>query len=269
MLPLEAMGVSFRIEDDIGPLVANSIRNEADVDSLRAIDPEGDLGFVYSAIDRTIQKLDGLVPLIGFSGAPFTLAAYMIEGGPSRTLEKTKVFMYSQPGAWEALMGKLTEMAIAYLGAQVRHGVSAIQLFDSWVGALSPFDYETFVLPYTRKINSSLATVPKIHFCADSSALLELFQRTGPDVLSVDWRVPVSSVWERCGDAIAVQGNLDPILALTGGREMIRQASHILTQAADRRGYIFSLGHGVLKETPPKHLVQLVQMVHAFTAARA
>lgn len=268
MLPLEKMGVAFKIEENIGPIISNPIRNESDVDALRTIEPETDLEFVYSGIDLTLQKLDGLVPLIGFSGAPFTLAAYMIEGGPSRNLEMTKAFLYSQPDAWKTLMRKLTKMVECYLDYQVKHGVAAIQLFDSWVGCLSPGDYERFVLPYSRDIFSSIDRVPKIHFCADSSALLERFKETEPDVMSVDWRVPISQVWERCGDSIGVQGNLDPVLAMTGGKEMVKQSREILHQARDHPGYVFSLGHGVLKETPPENLRQLVQLVHRGTTSR-
>lgn len=261
MLPLEKMGVSFRIEENIGPLVSNPVKSRADADALKDLDPEADLDYVFSAIDLSIQKL-GDVPLIGFSGAPFTLAAYMIEGGPSRNLEKTKAFIYSQPDAWSALMKRLTRMASEYLRAQVKRGVAAIQLFDSWVGSISPSDYDRFVLPYTREIFSSVASVPKIHFCADSHSLIERFQKTGPDVLSVDWRVPLSDAWKRCGGSVGMQGNLDPVLALVGGREMERQAEGILAESAGHSGYIFSLGHGVLKETPPEHLRQLVRLVH-------
>lgn len=265
MLPLEAMGVKFRIEEDVGPIVSNPVLGAGDVTALRRLDPEADLPYVYEGIDRAIQKLDGGTPLIGFSGAPFTLAAYMIEGGPSRDLAKTRALMYSDPETWRMLMGRLTDMVKAYLSSQVRHGVDAVQLFDSWVGCLSPADYHDFVFPFTRAIFASVQSVPRIHFCADSSALLEEFQGTGPEVLSVDWRVPIEDVWERCGDDTSVQGNLDPAAAVAGGEAMAKHVTGILTKAHRRKGHIFSLGHGVLRDTSPENLRQIVEMVHART----
>ncbi|MDG7007497.1 MAG: uroporphyrinogen decarboxylase [Nitrososphaerota archaeon] len=265
MLPLEPMGVKLKIEEDVGPVISNPIRTADDVAALRRLDPKLDLPYVYSAIDRAIQKLDGETPLIGFSGAPFTLASYMIEGGPSRELSKTKSLMYSSPDTWEALMKSLTEMIRDYLSMQVRHGVSAVQLFDSWVGCLSPRDYHQFVYPFTREVFSSIGSVPKIHFCADSSALVEEFHGTGPEVLSVDWRVPIQDVWRRCSGETAVQGNLDPVAALAGGREMTDQVNSVLDGAEGRRGHIFGLGHGVLRGTDPENLRQIVKMVHSRT----
>ncbi len=265
MLPLEAMGVQFRIEEDVGPIVPHPIRTGEDVAALRRVDPEGDLPFVYEGIDMTIQKLDGRVPLIGFSGAPFTLAAYMIEGGPSRELAKTKALMYSDPESWGALMKNLTRMVKDYLKRQVRHGVSAIQVFDSWVGCLSPMDYHRYVFPYTLEIFRSIEGVPRIHFCADSASLVEEFRATGPEVLSVDWRIPLDEVWRRCGGGMSVQGNLDPVVAQTGGTAMERGVESILKGAKGKRGHIFSLGHGVLKETDPENLRRVVKMVHART----
>lgn len=262
MLPLEAMGVRFRIEEDVGPIVSNPIRAPGDVATLRRLNPQTDLPYVYDGIDKTIQKLDGRTPLIGFSGAPFTLAAYLIEGGPSRELSKTKALMYSSSETWQLLMRSLTDMVKDYLAGQVRHGVSAIQLFDSWVGCLSPRDYHKFVFPFTREIFASVGSVPRIHFCADSSALVEEFRRTGPEVLSVDWRLPIEDVWRRCGDNTSVQGNLDPVAALVGGAEMEDQVTGILEKADGRSGHIFSLGHGVLRDTNPENLRQIVNIVH-------
>jgi len=265
MLPLEAMRVKFRIEEDVGPIVSNPIRGPSDVAALRRPDPETDLPYVYSGIDRAIQKLDGRTPLIGFSGAPFTLAAYMIEGGPSRELAKTRALMYSSPETWRLLMKSLTDMIKDYLSVQVKHGVSAIQLFDSWVGCLSPLDYNQYVSPFTREIFDSVNSVPRIHFCADSSALVEEFHRTGPEVLSVDWRIPIEDVWRRCDDATSVQGNLDPAAALAGGEEMEKRVTDILDRAKGRPGHIFSLGHGVLRDTDPENLRRIVNTVHART----
>ena len=265
MLPLESMGVTFRIEEDVGPIVSNPVRGPGDVARLRRLDPETDLSYVYEGIDRTIQKLDGRTPLIGFSGAPFTLAAYMIEGGPSRELAKTRALMYSSPETWRPLMRTLTDMVKDYLSAQLKHGVAAVQLFDSWVGCLSPLDYRQFVLPFTREIFTSIRSVPRIHFCAYSSALVEEFHRTGPEVLSVDWRIPIEDVWRRCGDVTSVQGNLDPAVALAGGAEMDRHATEILARAKGKEGHIFSLGHGVLRDTDPENLRQIVNLVHTST----
>lgn len=269
MLPLEAMGVEFKILEDIGPVVSNPVRGLSDVERLRDPESEADLPFVYEGIDRAIQKLDGRTPLIGFSGAPFTLAAYMIEGGPSRELAKTRAMMYSDAETWQALMGRLTDMIENYLRAQVKHGVAAIQLFDSWVGCLSPRDYHQYVFPYTRRIFASVSSVPKIHFCADSSALVEEFHRTGPDVLSVDWRLPIDEVWRRCKDGTSVQGNLDPAAALAGGTEMEKRVEEILNGARGHRGHIFSLGHGVLRDTDPENLRRIVKVVHSKTRRKA
>lgn len=268
MLPLGAMGVEFRIEEDLGPVVSNPIRGPGEVEALRRPDPEADLPYVYDGIDKTIQKLDGRTPLIGFSGAPFTLAAYMIEGGPSRELTKTRALMYSSPETWQALMRSLTNMVKDYLSDQVKHGVSAVQLFDSWVGCLSPRDYDQFVFPFTREVFASVGRVPRIHFCADSSALIEGFHRAGPEVLSVDWRMPIDDVWRRCDDGTSVQGNLDPAAALVGGKEMEERVTDILNRARGRRGHIFSLGHGVLRETDPNNLRQIVKTVHALTGRK-
>ena len=270
MLPLEGMGVQFKIEENVGPIVTNPIRTKDDVNSLKEIDPERDIGYVLNGIDSTLQKLDGRVPLIGFSGAPFTLAGYLIEGRPSRDLEKTKRMMYREPEAWNSLMGALTKMVVAYLSSQISHGVDAVQLFDSWVGCLSPGDYRTYVSEHTRTIMRSLdGSVPKIHFCANSSSLIEEFVETGPDVLSVDWRLPISDVWRRTSERTAVQGNLDPVLALAGGEQMRRGVSGILEQSRDSVGHIFSLGHGVLRETPPENLREIVKMVHDATQSKS
>lgn len=268
MLPLEAMGVKFRIEEDVGPIVSNPIRAPSDVAALRRLNPETDLPYVYDGIDRTIQKLDERTPLIGFSGAPFTLAAYMIEGGPSRELTRTRALMYSSPETWRPLMRSLTDMVKDYLSSQVKHGVSAIQLFDSWVGCLSPRDYNQFVFPFTREIFASIGSVPRIHFCADSSSLVEEFHHTGPEVLSVDWRIPIEDVWRRCEDATSVQGNLDPAAALVGGSEMEKRVIGILDKTKGRSGHIFSLGHGVLRDTDPENLRQVVNTVHAWTGRK-
>jgi uroporphyrinogen decarboxylase len=266
MLPLEGMGVNFKIQENVGPVVANPIRTAADVDLLNDLSPDEDIGYVLDGIDATVQKLGDQVPLIGFSGAPFTLAGYMIEGQPSRDLERTKRMMYGEPETWRRLMTALTKMVKAYLSAQISHGVDAVQLFDSWVGCLSPSDYELHVSRYTKEIMQSIdGRVPRIHFCANSAPLFEKFMETRPDVLSVDWRIEMRDAWVKSRNAAGIQGNLDPALALAGGEAMRREVGRILQQSEGHAGHIFSLGHGVLKETPPENLRSVVEMVHKAT----
>ncbi len=269
MLPLEGLGVEFKIQENVGPVVSHPIATLEDAEALGALDPPTDMPYLTEGITSTIDKLDGSVPLIGFSGAPFTLAAYIVEGGPSRDLEKTKSMMYTRPDAWRSLMRKLTRMVDVYLNAQVRLGVDAVQLFDSWVGCLAPDDYRQYVLPYTREIFSRISGVPRIHFCADSSALIESFHDTGADVLSVDWRLPIGDVWRRCSGRTAVQGNLDPAAAVAGGSEMMKRVSRILESADGHRGHVFSLGHGVRRETDPENLRAIVSIVHQKTGGAA
>jgi len=268
MVPLEGIGVKFKIEENVGPVVSNPIRSLEDVEALGSLDSRQALPYVLDGVRSTVAKLDDSVPLIGFSGAPFTLAAYMIEAGPSRNLEKTKTMIYSRPDVWEALMSKLTDAVKDYLSAQVQCGVSAVQLFDSWVGCLAAEDYERFVSPHTKKIFSSVSGVPRIHFCADSAPLVEKFHETGADALSVDWRVPIADVWRRCSEETAVQGNLDPVVASVGGLAMQTRVEGILEAARGHAGHIFSLGHGVLQNTNPESLRQIVQVVHARTRSR-
>jgi len=270
MLPLEGMGVEFKIEENVGPIVTNPIRTLNDVDSLDSLSPEEDVGYIFDGIEATLQKLDDAVPLIGFSGAPFTLAGYMIEGRPSRDLEKTKQMMYREPETWHRLMSALTKMITTYLASQVSHGVDAVQLFDSWVGCLSPSDYQSYVSEYTREIMLSLSgKVPRIHFCANSASLLEQFVGTGPDVLSVDWRMQISDAWASSKGGVGIQGNLDPVLAMAGGEAMRREVGRIIDQSRGRPGHVFSLGHGVLKETEPENLREIVKIVHGATTRRA
>jgi len=270
MLPLEGMGVEFKIEENVGPIVTNPIRTLDDVNSLKSLSPEEDAGYIFDGIEATLQKLDDEVPLIGFSGAPFTLAGYMIEGRPSRDLEKTKQMMYREPETWHSLMSALTKMVKDYLSCQVSHGVAAVQLFDSWVGCLSPSDYKSYVSEYTREITKSLeGKVPRIHFCANSGSLFEQFIDTGPDVLSVDWRMEISEAWDRSRSRVGIQGNLDPVVALAGGEAMRRAVIKILEQSKRSAGHVFSLGHGVLRETAPESLREVVKIVHETTRRRA
>ncbi len=261
MLPLEGIGVKFRIEENVGPVVMNPVRSAADAEALGDFDAEAQVGYVLETVRKAVEKLDG-IPLVGFSGAPFTLAGYLIEGAPSREFHLTKNLMYTQREAWDRLMGRLTDLVVDYLRAQVRSGASVIQLFDSWAGCLSPTDYKAFVKPYTSQIFSAVrGTAPAIHFCADSAALLEEFADTGCDVLSVDWRVPLDTVWERTGGKAAVQGNLEPAAVVPGGRLLDERVSDVLQRARGRRGHVFNLGHGVLRETPPENLKRVVELV--------
>lgn len=262
MLPLEGIGVKFRIEENVGPIIENPIRTKEDVEALGDFEPDEHVPHVLETIALAVQKLDG-VPLVGFSGAPFTLASYLVEGAPSREFLLTKRMMYGDPDAWNLLESRLAKLVVGYLRAQVRSGVSAVQLFDSWVGCLSPLDYSTFVKRHSAEIFRGIGgKVPRIHFCAGSSALIEEFEETGPDVLSVDWRVPIEMVWKRTGGRVGVQGNLDPAAAAAGGRAMERGVSDIIERARGRRGHVFNLGHGVLRETPPENLKKVVEMVH-------
>jgi uroporphyrinogen decarboxylase len=264
MLPLEGMGVRFKIEEDIGPVVSNPVRTPEDVESLSELHPEEDVGFVMDGIERAVEKT-GDVPLIGFSGAPFTLASYMIEGAPSRDMQRTRRFMHEHREAWARMMAKLSRMAAAYLSAQVNHGVKAVQLFDSWAGVLSEDEYVSGVKPFTSEVFRSLeGVVPRIHFCADSQRLLHRFWETGPDAMSVDWRFPIGEVWTRCSPRAVAQGNLDPVLAALGGSEMEDAVSRILAEAEGKK-HIFGLGHGVIRSTSEDTLRALVERVHSAT----
>ena len=263
MLPLEGIGVKFRIEENLGPVIENPIANRADVEALGEFDPDIHVPNVLETVRLAASKLDG-TPLVGFSGAPFTLASYLIEGSPTREFQKTKSLMYTDPDAWKELMARLTKLVARYLRAQVRAGAAAVQLFDSWVGCLSPSDYELYVKDSTTEIFGTVGgKTPTIHFCALSSALLEAFAATGCDVVSVDWRVPLKSVWERTGGTKGVQGNLDPAVAAAGGPRMEGEVSRILEEASGRRGHVFNLGHGVQRDTPPENLKRVVELVHS------
>ncbi|MFQ6672336.1 MAG: uroporphyrinogen decarboxylase [Candidatus Tectimicrobiota bacterium] len=264
LLPLEPMGIDLTFADGEGPVISNPVRTEADVERLRLIDPEADVPFVLEAIRLVRADLAGKVPLIGFAGAPFTLASYVIEGGASRHYVETKRLMYGAPEAWEALMGKLAAVVSAYLNAQIAAGAEAVQLFDSWVGCLSPSDYARYVLPYSRAVIAGLTPgTPLIHFGTGTASLLELMREAGGDVIGLDWRVSLGEAWERLGPAqVAVQGNLDPV-ALFGPPEALRgQVEAIVEAAAGRPGHIFNLGHGVLPTTPVEAVAAVVEMVH-------
>ena len=268
MLPLEGMGISLEIQPDIGPIIHNPVRTMQDVEALRIIDAEESTGFVMEAIRLVQRKLEGKQAVIGFSGAPFTLACYMIEGRPSRDYSLAKSLMYGQPQVWHALMNKLTEVVSRYLVAQIKAGADAVQLFDSWVGALGPSVYKQFVQPYSKRIFQAVKQTgtPSIHFGTGTASLLELMTEAGGDVISVDWRVDLDDAWARIGNERGIQGNLDPTLLLTDWNTIEAGMRDILRRANNRPGHIFNLGHGVLAPTDPDMLRRLVDAVHEATA---
>lgn len=270
MLPLEGMGISLEIEPDIGPIIHNPVRTMRDVEQLRVLDAEESTPYVMEAIRLVRGEIGGRQAVIGFSGAPYTLACYMIEGRPSRDYGIAKSLMYSQPQVWDALMSKLSEVVTRYLLAQIRVGVDVVQLFDSWVGALSPSAYRRYVLPYTQRIFSAIQQTgtPSIHFGTGTSSLLELMKEAGGDILSVDWRVDLDEAWERIGYDRGIQGNLDPMLLLTPWEVIEQGMLDVLHRANNRPGHIFNLGHGVPAPTDPDMLRRLVDAVHSVTARR-
>jgi uroporphyrinogen decarboxylase len=261
LLPLEPMGASFEFAKGEGPVIHHPIAERAQIDALREVDPEESLGYVLAAI--RLLKRELRVPLIGFAGAPFTLASYLVEGGKSANFAKTKRMMFGAPEAWHALMAKLAEVVRRYLRAQVAAGVDAVQLFDSWVGDLAPEDYVEYVQPHVRHILGDVAKagVPVIHFGTGTASLLEVMRDAGGTVLGIDWTTPLASAWQRIGHDRAVQGNMDPC-ALLGPREVaVSHAQRVLDAAAGRRGHIFNLGHGILPETPVDHVRAVVEHV--------
>lgn len=267
LLILEPMGMDLEFVAGHGPVLHNPIRGAADVDRLhRDVDIEASLGYVMEAIRCTRAGLKSDVPLLGFAGAPYTLASYMIEGGGSRNYVHTKSLMYRDAGAWHALMTQLSRHTTRYLNAQIAAGAQAVQLFDSWVGHLSPDDYRTFVMPHMQATIAQITPdVPVIHFGAGANALLELMRDAGGNVISVDFRVKLDAAWRRLG-AAAIQGNLDPCI-LYAERPYIRQrAQEILHQAQNRPGHIFNLGHGILPTTPMDNVMALVDDVHELSA---
>jgi uroporphyrinogen decarboxylase len=268
MLPLRGMGVDFELVENVGPVLAQPITSPADVDQLVVPAGEEAAPQVITAVRHVVDQSP--VPVIAFSGAPFTLASYLIEGRPSRDFAKVKSFMYSEPEAFDRLLAKLATTMAGYLQAQVAAGASAVQLFDSWAGALALEDYEARVLPHTQSIFDALksAMVPRIHFGTDTAALLESIASTGPDIVSLDWRVPLDTGWKRVGHELGIQGNLDPAVLL-GPAELVRaRARDILRRAEGRPGHIFNLGHGVLPSTPLENLQLLVETVHEWQVAR-
>ena len=265
MLPLEPMGVSLEIQPEVGPIIHEPIRSRAAVDGLRSIDPSTDVGFVMDAIGLVRRELDGKQAVIGFSGSPFTLACYLIEGRPSRDYAIAKAFMFRERDAWHALMEKLSTVVIDYLNAQIDAGVHAVQLFDSWVGALSPSDYVEFVQPHVARIFAEVRGAPTIHFGTGTASLLEPMAAAGGDLIGVDHRQPLDRAWERVGPDRGIQGNLDPTRLLAGWEATAEGARDVLRRAGGRPGHVFNLGHGVLPDTDPDLLSRLVDLVHRET----
>lgn len=264
LLPFEPLRLGLSFTAGEGPHIDRPIRAAADVERLPSFDIDAELGFVMDAIRVARRALPADVPLIGFAGAPFTLASYAIEGGASRTFTKTKQFMYQTPDTWHLLLSKLAQVVGKFLAAQARAGAQALQLFDSWVGCLSPDDYRTYVQPHSRTALSlaSAAGVPLIHFGTGTATFLEDFAAAGGDVISIDWRIPLDAAWVRIGDR-AIQGNLEPAALLAPAAERTRQVRDILARAGGRPGHIFNLGHGVLPETDVAAVRAVVDLVHA------
>lgn len=283
--PLEGMGLRLSFERGEGPVIHNPVRTPAEIAALQQPDPRESVPFTLEAIRLVKRALGGRVPLIGFSGAPFTLASYAIEGGASRDYRRTKELMYSQPQAWQILMEKLAALVSAYLAAQIDAGADAVQIFDSWAGALAPGDYAIYVLPYVQRCIAAVknrgprtraqqsavgapAPVPVIYFATGTSGMLSLLRHTGADVVGIDWRIQIDDAWAQIGPGIGVQGNLDPCALFAPWPEIERRAADILDRAAGRPGHIFNLGHGILTETPVEHVARLAEFVHETTATR-
>jgi uroporphyrinogen decarboxylase len=267
MLPLEGMGVSLEIEPEVGPIIHNPIRTMKDVEALRVLDAQETVPYMLETVRMVRRELAGKQAVIGFSGAPFTLACYMIEGRPSRNYELAKSLMYGQPQVWHALMDKLTAVISNYLLAQLKAGADVVQVFDSWIGAVSPSVYRRFVQPYMKRIFAAIKETgsPSIHFGTGTAALLEVMTEAGGDVISVDWRVDLDEAWARIGYDRGIQGNLDPTLLLTSWPVIEAGMRDVLRRAGGRPGHIFNLGHGVPASTDTDLLRRLVDAVHEAT----
>lgn len=263
LLPLEYMGIDFEFTKDEGPQIHNPVRTKNDVEKMRAIAPDAQMPYLMESIRLVRSELNGKVPLIGFSGAPFTLASYIIEGGGSKNYVHTKTMMYAEPQTWHLLMEKLTDMVIVYLNAQIKAGAQTVQIFDSWVGCLSPADYREFILPHQKRLFAGLdKSVPHIHFAFGASHLLKMVKEAGGDVLGLDWRIDIDEAWKLLNYETGVQGNIDPV-ALYGSKEYIKgRIKDILDRAGNRNGHIFNLGHGILPTVPVDSAKFLIDTVH-------
>jgi uroporphyrinogen decarboxylase len=269
LLIVEPLGVGLEFARGEGPLIRHPVRTGAEVARLKPIDVESELGFVFETVRRVRRALPAGVPLIGFAGAPFTVASYLVEGGPSRDYLHTKRLMYEEPEAWHRLLEILAAATARYLNAQVAAGAQAVQIFDSWVGVLAPDDYRAFALPHSRALVQALTPgAPVIHFGTGTAGLLPLLREAGGDVIGLDWRVDLDAGWRAVGHDVAVQGNLDPATLLARPAAFRERVAAILARAAGRPGHIFNLGHGILPQTPVEHVQALVEMVHELSDRR-
>jgi uroporphyrinogen decarboxylase len=265
VVPLRAVGIDVDIEAGIGPVVGTPVRGPADLVRLRALHPE-DVPYVTEAVQTLVAELNGR-PLIGFAGGPFTLASYLVEGGPSKNHDRTKALMYGDPELWHALLGRLADITISFLQVQVAAGASAVQLFDSWAGVVGPDDYRHAIMPHTSRIFAALAEngggVPRIHFGVGTGELLGLMGEAGADVVGIDWRIPLDEAARRVGPGKALQGNLDPAVLLAPWEVVAERARDVIARGRAAEGHVFNLGHGVLPETDPGVLARLTDLVHA------
>jgi len=267
LIPLAPLGLPFDFVGGEGPRLERPLSTAADIDALRRFEPRDELGFVLQAIRQIQRELNGQLPLIGFAGAPFTLASYAIEGGHSNSFAKTKALMFGHPDAWHRLCGTLAELVGEYLVAQIEAGVDVVQVFDSWVGALSAADYREFALPHSRRIFEIVGSrAPTIHFGTGTAMMLDVMREAGGDVIGADWRIPIDEAWDRIGHDRAIQGNLDPTTLLGPVARMCRQVDDIIERVGGRSGHIFNLGHGILPTTPLEHVQMLASYVHRVTA---
>ena len=268
LLPLDPMGIAFDFVQGEGPSIERPVRSADDIDRVTTFEPRERLAYVLDAIRQITRELDGQLPLIGFAGAPFTLASYAIEGGPSKDFARTKALMYSDPSAWHRFADKLARVVADYLVAQIEAGVDAVQVFDSWVGALHAEDYREFAQPHTRTIFAALEGrgVPTIHFGVGAGAILGDMRNAGGDVIGADWRTPLDQAWDRIGSDRAIQGNLDPTLLLGPRDRMFKGAADVIARAGGRPGHVFNLGHGILPSSPLEHVQALARYVHDITA---
>jgi len=267
LLILEPMGLKLEFTKGDGPVIHNPVRSSSSLETLREVEDVGALDFVFEAIKQTRAALRNDLPLIGFSGAPFTLASYMVEGGASKNYVNTKSMMYNDASAWHRMMSLVSRALVKYLNAQIEAGAQAVQLFDSWVGALGGDDYKEFVLPHTRSVMQGINHgTPVIHFGTGTAALLELMRDAGGDVIGLDWRMPLDEGWRRVGHEVGVMGNLDPVALFANQPELLKRAGSVLEAAGGRPGHIFNLGHGILPETPVDNVKALVNFVHESSA---
>ncbi len=268
LLPLEPMGTGLEFNVGDGPSIPRPVRTHKDVENLKPVDAEGQLGYVGDAIRMVLKEIGSRLPLIGFCGAPFTLCSYMIEGGKSKEYTITKRMMYEAPETWELLMDKVCQVLIDYLKMQIAAGASAVQVFDSWVGCMSPHDYRKYILPYTRRVikGAQETGVPVINFSTGTSSMLPLVKETGGDVFSFDWRIDLDQAWQTLGHDTPIQGNLDPNILFAPIPFIRERVLEIMKQANGRPGHIFNLGHGILQHTPVDHVKAVVEMVHEYKA---